>query len=306
MLAGSLIMTGMIVAQIGAFVWWVDREVADPERLEALAGSVVRDDEFRAAVTPEISSRLLDASQPFLAELQDAALAESGIDPANAATFIDSAEIEGATIIDEASLAAAVDAALIDPAVVAELSRAIAQVASTVIGSGDETITVSFDDVHSAVVRALDDVDPELARQVGEFTPPEPLELDVSRFPDLGTPFAALTLAWMILIGAGLTTAVVGMVVHPKPAKGLRRIGLLIAVGAGVQVGLVWVLTDVVVTNLPGDGLATAGAVGLRIVLEGWRVQAFVQLALGVVIAAIGLLWLWIPMVPGRRHPAPV
>jgi len=273
MLAGTLIMFGMIIGQIGAFLWWVDREVVDPDRLANIAATVVRDDDFRAAVAPEITEELLTAGA-------------------------------GALVEDREIIEDAVSAALTEPAVVTAISEAIAGVASSVIGEGQGVVVLELGDVHASVVEILADVDPTLASKLAAFNPPAAVALDVGRFPDLGTPVAALTLAWMLLLGGGGLIALFGMVIHPRPAKGFRRIGALLAIGAGIQLGLAWVATEVVATNVPGDGLATAGGIGLAIVLEGWRVQAIVQLTAGVVILVAGHVWLWIPNLAGRHAPA--
>jgi len=126
----------------------------------------------------------------------------------------------------------------------------------------------------------------------------------MGRFPDLGTPAAALTLPWMLLLGGGGLLAMLGMVIHPRPAKGLRRIGALLATGAGVQLGFAWVATELVATNVAGDGLATAGAIGFAIVLEGWRAQAIVQLIAGAIIVIAGHIWLRTPDLIGGHTPA--
>lgn len=278
MLAGSLIMTGMVVAQLGAFLWWVDREVADPEQLASITATIVRDPEFRAAVTPEIADRLsLDQVADGLPE------------------------------VERSELDTAVDDVLTDPRVVADIADAVARVAASVMGTGTgdgDHATLDLGAIHAAVVEQLGAIDPELGRRVAAVDPPAVITLDTSRFPDLGTPFAALSLAWMILLGGGVGLALAGMVVHPRPGKGLRRIGVIAAIGAGIQLGLAWIVTDVVVPNLPGDGLATAGAIGLRLVTEGWRVQSFTQLALGAVVAVAGHVWLWLPALVGRGQPA--
>jgi hypothetical protein len=272
-LAGSLIMFGLIIGQIGAVVWWVDREVADPDQLASIAATVVRDDDFRSAITPEITDQLV----------------ASGLSQA---------------VVDREVVESAVNAALADPAVVEAVSNAIAGLASSVIGNGDATILLELDAIHIAVVDVLRDVDASLANDVDAFDPPEAIALDVGRFPDLSTPVAAMTVVWMLAIGIGGLLALLGMLVHPRPAKGFRRIGALLAIGAGIQLGLAWVLAEVLATNIPGDGLATAGGIGLRIVLDGWRVQAIVQLCAGAVVTVIGHIWLWIPNLAGRHQPA--
>lgn len=272
MLAGVLIMFGVIIGQFGAVIWWIDREVVDPDRLADIATAVVRDDQFRAAVAPEIADELLAAG---LVELVD----------------------------DRDVLIAAVESAMADPEVVRAVSDAITSVASTVIGDGGNSIVLELDGLHGAVVLTLQDIDPDLAAQVDGFETPDAIVLDAGRFPDLGAPIAALTVAWMIALGLGASLAVVGILIHPKPGKGFRRVGALMAIGAGIQIGLIWVIAEVVTANLPGDGLAAAGGIGLSIAVESWRVQAVVQLLAGGAIAIAGHIWLWLPKVARQLNP---
>ena len=163
MLAGSLIMFGMIVLQIGAFVWWVDREVADPERLADIATTVVRDETFQAAVAPEIADQLL---------------ADVPVDATGA-----TADEELAT---RESVIVAVHEAMDDPAVVDAIGMAISAFAATVIGDGNtgdgeeasDQITLDLSAVKVSAVEILGDIDPDLAEQVAAVPVPSALSLD--------------------------------------------------------------------------------------------------------------------------------
>jgi len=275
MIAGSLIMLGVITAQLGAFVWWIDREVVDPDQLAAVATAVVRDPEFRAAVAPELVDRLIDENNTT------------------------------ALSVERDVIVAAAAAAMAEPAVVNAIGSGIHDLVSAVLGTGEDETTIELSDLHAATIAVLSDIDPALAAQLAALDPPSDIALDVGRFPDLTTPASVLTLVWLGALGVGATAAVLGVLVHPKPAKALRRVGALVAIGAGIQLGLAWIGAEVVALNVGGNGIATAGGIGLRLILDGWRIQAVVQLVAGGAIVVIGHVLVWAPTLTRATRPAP-
>jgi len=275
MIAGSLIMFGIITAQLGAFLWWIDREVVDPDQLAAITTTVVRDPEFRGAVAPEVVDRLLDENNA------------------------------GALAVEREVIVAAAVAAMAEPVVVNTVSTGIHDLVSAVLGVGSSEITVELTGIHAATVTVLSDIDPALATEVAALNTPSDISLDVGRFPNLATPASILSLVWLGALGIGGAAAMLGVAIHPRSAKALRRVGALIAIGAGVQLGLVWIGTEVVAINIGGRGLATAGSIGLRVILEGWRIQAMVQLVAGVAVVVVGQVLVWVPTLTRATRPAP-
>jgi len=274
LIAGSLIMFGVITAQLGAFVWWIDREVIDPDQLAAVATTVVRDPGFRAAVAPELVDRLIDE---------------------NTATALS---------VERDVIVAATEAAMAEPAVVNAIGSGIHNLVSAVLGTGEDEVTIELSGLHAATIAVLFDIDPALATQLAALDPPSDIALDVGRFPDLTTPASVLTLVWLGALGIGGAAAVLGVLVHPRAAKALRRVGALVAIGAGIQLGLAWIGTEVVALNIGGSGIATAGGIGLRVILDGWRIQAMVQLVAGAAIAVIGHVLVWVPTLTRATRPA--
>jgi len=275
MIAGSLIMFGMIAAQFGAFVWWIDREVVDPDQLAAVTTTVVRDPEFRAAVAPEVVDRLIDEN--------------------NAA----------ALLIERDVIVAAVVAAMAEPAVVNAIGDGIHDLVSAVLGSGNDEVTVELTELYGSTIAVLSDIDPALATELAALDAPSDISLDVGRFPNLATPASLLSLVWLGALGVGGSAALLGVLIHPRPAKALRRVGVLGAVGAGIQLGLAWIGAEVVALNVGGSGIATAGGIGLRVILAGWRIQSMVQLVACVAIVGIGHVLVWLPRLASAAHPAP-
>jgi len=274
LIAGSLIVFGVITAQFGAVLWWIDREVIDPDQLAAITTTVVRDAEFRAAVAPEIVDRIFD-------ENNAAALA-----------------------VERDMIVAAVAAAMAEPVVVKTIGDGIHDVASAVLGVGDDEVTVGLSELHATTIAVLSDIDPALSAELAALDAPSDISLDTSRFPSLAGPASVLSLVWLGALGLGASAALLGTLIHPKPAKGLRRVGALVAIGAGIQLGLAWIGTEVVVPNVGGSGIATAGGIGLRVALEGWRIQAMVQLVAGAAVAVVAHVLIWVPTLTRVARPA--
>lgn len=275
MLAGTLLLTGVVLGQFGAMGWWFDREVADSTRVAEMTTTVLRDPEFAAAVSPLAAGRIVDA------------VPEIGA--------------------DEDIIADAVAAALDDPAFTSEFAGAMGTIYGDVFEEGTDPVVVDLSTLVEPTARVLDPVDPGLAdsvRLAGLSPDSLTLTMDPGDLPDLSGPAAVVRVAWMVLAGLGLALVAMGLLIHPRTARALRRLGLLVTVGAALQFGFTWLLTVYALPRLPDNGVLTATGVVLDVAISGWVVQIVAQAIVGLIVMVVGHLWLWAPrMTPDRTRP---
>ncbi len=272
MLAGTLLLTGVVLGQFGAMGWWFDREIADADRVTEMTTTVLRDPEFAAAASPLVAARIVDALP----------------------------EVAG----DEDLIADAVSAALDDPAFTSEFATAMGTMYADVFEGATLPVVVDLSLLVEPTAEVLDPVDPALAsavRVAGQGSQDMVLTVDPDSLPDLSGPAAVVRVGWMVLAGVGLSLAAVGLMIHPRTARALRRLGFLVAFGAALQFGSAWLFTVYALPRLPDNGFLTATRVVLGLAVSGWVVQIIAQAIVGGVLMIVGHLWLWAPR-PARHH----
>ncbi|GEM_PF-2967154 len=276
MLAGTLLLTGVVLGQFGAMGWWFDRELADPARVTEMTSTVLRDPEFAAAVSPLIAGRMIEAVP----------------------------EMSG----EEGLMTDAVAAALDDPSFTSEFATAMGTIYGDVFEGGNLPVVVDLSTLVGPTAEVLEPVDPGLAaavRLAGRNPDTLSLAVDPASLPDLSGPAAVVRVAWMVLLGMGVALASLGLLVHPRTARALRRLGFLVVIGAALQFGSTWVLTVWALPRLPDNGILTATRVVLDVALTGWVVQIVAQAILGVLVMVLGHLWLWAPRLTRDRSRSP-
>lgn len=277
-LAGSLVFLGVVALNLGAIGWWFDREVADADRISELATAVSRSPEFQQAVASELTDTFVEAA------------GESGAGPLD--------NTEAAAIADAAA------AAMEDSQVLAIVRTAFVDLYQAATEFRLDEISLDIAPIRDALVRGLTPVDPELAAQI-ERTQIANDEVTVAtdELPDLRSLTDRLHLAWMLQLGFGAAAVGLALAIHPRRFVLVRRVGVLMALGAGLQIGLTMGLSAILERFGPDDRLFVGVSIAADLLMESLRIQAYVQLTLAVVVAAGGHILLWTRRLVPRMVP---
>jgi hypothetical protein len=100
---------------------------------------------------------------------------------------------------------------------------------------------------------------------------------------------------WRVFVGVGVVLRATGLVTHPKTPVAFRRLSLLFAIGAGLQLGATWVVVNLAAPSPPINGLQSIAPVILDTVLARLQMQVLVLGIAALGVAAVATLWIWIP-----------
>ncbi len=266
-IAGTLAFLGVIALNVGALGWWIDREVAEPDRISEIATAVGRSPEFQAAVADEVTESVIDATTDEAGPLAD---------------------------IDTATIEAAIAEVMADDEVVATMKGAIVDLYEAAMEVDITEVNLDIGPVQDALVATLAPIDPELAEQVEQAPLAESeIAVDTGNLPDIGTITDRLHLAWMLQIGFGLAAISVALLIHPRRFVVVRRVGILMALGAGAQLLITWGLVNGLETFGPDEHLFVGVTIAAEMLMDSLRIQAYLQLtvAIGVAVTGHGLIW---------------
>ncbi|MCP3938090.1 MAG: hypothetical protein GY708_22310 [Actinomycetia bacterium] len=266
-IAGTLAFLGVISLNMGALGWWIDREVAEPDRISEIATAVGRSPEFQAAVAEEVTESVIDATADKAGPLAD---------------------------VDTATIESAIAEIMADDEVVATLKGAIVDLYNAAMEVDITEVNLDLGPIQDALVSTLGPIDPELAGEVEQAQLGETeITVDANELPDLGTITDHLHLAWMLQIGFGLAATSLALLIHPRRFVMVRRIGVLMGLGAGVQLLIAWGLVRGMESFGPDERLFVGVTIAAEMLMDSLRIQAYLQLtvAIGVTVVGHGLIW---------------
>ncbi len=264
LLAAALLFLGAAIANVGILAWWFDREVTDPERVREMAAAVLRSPEIREELAP----MLLEQAT---ADLQ---LSEA----------------------DVTALTDVVESTLLDPAYITNYADTLEDIYRSIFETGEPAgIGFETDELEQGLLDKLAVVDPRLAEAVANIDLPATIDFDIDSLPDLAALEDGLGTGWRIALWAGGALLVAGIVVHPRSAVALRRIGILFLAFAGLQALAVWLITEWAAPNLPLGDFDALTAATAGIVLASLTAQAIVQAVAAGIVASVAHLAIWVP-----------
>lgn len=274
-IAGTLVFLGVVALNLGAVGWWFDREVADPERISELAAAVSRSPEFQNAVASELTTHLIETAEGT---------------PAS--------QFEG-TDVDAIATAAA--KAMDDNEVLAAVKAGVADAYRAATDLNIDQFSFDLAPLKAGLVSTLEPVDPELADRVARTdVTQEAVSVGTEDLPDVGLVAERLHLAWMLQLSVGALAIGGALLIHPRRFVVVRRVGLLMAVGAGLQLALTYGLTAAADRFGPDEGLFVGVSVALDWLMASLRIQAYLQLGAAAFVAVGGHVLVWTRrLVPG-------
>ena len=264
LIAATLLFSGAAIANAGFVAWWFDREVTDPERVREMAAAVLRSPEIRAEIAP----MLLDQAT---AELQ---LADTDI----------------------AALTDAAETTLLDPAYILNYADSLEGIYRSIFETGEPAcIGFETDELEQGLLEQLAVVNPQLAETVANIDLPASIDFQIDSLPDLAALENGLGTGWRIALWVGGALLVAGVVIHPRSAVAVRRVGILFLGFAGLQALAVWLITDWAAPNLPLGEFEALTSATAGIILASLTAQAIVQAVAAGTLAVTAHLAIWVP-----------
>lgn len=256
----GMIALGISKLQLGLFAWWADSELLDPHAITAAADQVVHDPTFSDAMAPLIAGRLV------------------------------------ATVPIDSSVAEPVVArALDDPDMADGLVELVSAAARSSLDYPVQPVSIPLETLHRRAIVELGLVDPSTALLLAAAGPAPPLTLDTDTgiLPDLSGADRWAERVWTFALPLATAAIIGSVVIHPSPARALRRAGIALTVAGGIWMATGWVFRSQVLGRLPEDGLAAVGSMVLDHGADGLLAFAIGEILIGLTAALAGHLWLW-------------
>ncbi|MFV1989841.1 MAG: hypothetical protein ACC652_03775, partial [Acidimicrobiales bacterium] len=257
--AGILAAIAIWLFHLAAISWWVDTTVVEPVAIEEAVGDVVASDAFIGLVAGQIEDRLES-------EL-------TGIDVPRSA----------------------IEAVLAQPETQVALQRVAREATNQMLGRPANEVLVDLDLIRRQMSSDLAaNGETTLASQLeaAPVVPPLVFNPETTPLPNLSAVEKWSSLAWSIPIMAAAVALVMAMILHPKPGRIVRRVGLGIVIGSAVILGFSWLWQRFVLGNLPSNEIVSLGQLLLVRLGDELTSQVRIQLAIGAVMIATGQIWL--------------
>lgn len=276
LLAAGVLLAGVVVAQLGILGWWVDREVTDPERVQEMAATIVRSEEFRTEFAPQIVDQLVES-------------------------------IPAGLPIDGEQIEEAVSASLTNPEFVAEFTAVLGDLYGALFEGAVHEVTtpegvvnvveIEIAPLQAQIANALETLDPELSAAIADISTPGVIQVPTDSLPDLRAVESGLGRAWRVAVVLGAAICALGVLMHPRKPVALRRIGILFLIGAGAQQLGAWLIINVGAPNVPDGDFGSLATIAATTLLASLTVQAITQAILAGALIILGTVWIWVPRI---------
>ncbi|MFV1991554.1 MAG: hypothetical protein ACC652_12525, partial [Acidimicrobiales bacterium] len=257
--AGILAALAIWLFHLAALSWWVDNNVVEPSAIEAAVGDVVASDAFIGLIAGQIEDRL-ESQLP-------------GVD-------VPRSSIEGVLSQPETQVA---------------LRRVAREATSQMLGRPASEVLVDLDLIRRQLGADLEaQGETALAAQVlsAPAVPPLRFNPETTPLPNLAPVEKWSSLAWSIPIMIAAIALAAATILHPKPGRILRRVGIGIVIGAGMILLLFWLWQRFVLGNLPSNEIVSLGQLLLVRLGEDLTTQVRSQVLIGVALIVTGQVWL--------------
>jgi hypothetical protein len=257
--AGILAAVAIWLFHLAAISWWVDTTVVEPVAIEEAVGEVVASDAFIGLVAGNIERRL-------------------------------EAELTGVDVPRSS-----VEAVLAQPETQIALQRVAREATNQMLGLPANEVLVDLDLIRRQVSSDLAaSGETALSAQLAAapVVPPLTFNPETTPLPNLSAVEKWSSLAWSIPIMAAAVALVMATILHPKPGRIVRRVGLGIVIGAVTILALNWLWQRFVLGNLPSNEIVSLGQLLLVRLGDDLTSQVRTQIAIGATLIAAGQIWL--------------